>query len=172
VTRLSAITGSTLVVVTSAVAFAGAVSVAMWGHWHMDSGPDAADQTSPAVRVETLQRTASSALELVSARASLGAIGNFWIVEGEVKNVSSDTFDRVEAIATWFDPSGAALAVDSAVIDAVLLRPGATSGFRVLTPVRSDLAAFTINFRDLHGQTLTAFGDERHPLDPSEPSAK
>ncbi len=128
------------------------IAVALGAPW-MFSAPSTDPQTAASTHAPVLIPTPddhsplAGQLVLVSARAHEGEIGDFWFVEGEVRNVTKSVLDHVEAISSWFDDHGVLIATDSAVIDTFSLRPGQTSRFKTMTRSRPDLSTFQIGFR-------------------------
>jgi hypothetical protein len=56
-------------------------------------------------------------LTLISSRGYESEGGEYHIVEGQVRNVSSQPLKNVTAVATWFDKDGGFIKSDDALID-------------------------------------------------------
>jgi hypothetical protein len=154
-----------LIGVSGRVAGAGvvvvlALALALGGWWAL-SGRQPARQGALGIdshRTPAARRSdGNERLALLSARTYGGAIGDFRFVEGEVRNMTGDRFDHVEAVCTWFDERGRVVSVESSPVVEAPLLPGQTSAFKTMTKNRPDLTRFALLFRNVDGALLATF---------------
>ena len=77
------------------------------------------------------------------------------IVEGQVKNVSSQSIDNIEAIVEFYTKDGTFITSDSSVIEYRPLLPGQTSPFKVYATWNPAMGTAKINFKTLFGGLIS-----------------
>jgi len=98
------------------------------------------------------QPTAAGTAEPTAGELELLALtgyqsGDLYYVEGEVKNISDEPLEWVEAVVSVYDSQGSFLASGRAYIDAsTSLQPGQTSPFSVLLLYKPDMADPKVQF--------------------------
>ncbi|OGO06962.1 MAG: hypothetical protein A2Y73_09295 [Chloroflexi bacterium RBG_13_56_8] len=85
-------------------------------------------------------------LELVSKRGYQSATGDYFIVEGTVRNISDVSLASVEAVVTLYDDQFRFIASNRAFIAQDPLQSGATSTFQVILDYVPEIAHFGIEF--------------------------
>lgn len=99
-------------------------------------------------------------LALISANGYETEYGGYHIVEGQVKNVSSQPLQNVMAVGIWTDKDGGFIKSDDALIDYNPILPGQTSPFKTMSTGNPAMARYRVEFKTMFGGTL-AVDDQR-----------
>jgi len=99
-------------------------------------------------------------LALLSASGYETEGGGFFVVEGQVKNVSDEPLENVAVVATWFTQDDTFITSDDAIIDYNPILPGQTSPFKTMSRSNPAMSKYTLDFKELFGGTI-AFEDQR-----------
>jgi hypothetical protein len=76
---------------------------------------------------------------------------DYIIVEGQVKNISSETLKNVEAVVEYYDESDNFIKEDSALIEYNPILPNQTSAFKVMGTDNPLIKRYAVSFKDLTG---------------------
>lgn len=97
---------------------------------------------------------AAPRLALLSSRGYESESGGYWYVEGQVRNISAESLERVTAVSTWFTQDGQFITSDNALIDFDPILPGQASPFKTITRGNPSMAKYTLEFKQLLGGTI------------------
>ena len=97
---------------------------------------------------------ASPALELVSWTWGTSDSEDFVEAKGEVRNISGESLDRIEAVVTWKTSDGTLIKSESTLIEYQPILPGQTSPFHVLATRNPAMKKAGIDFKTLGGGTV------------------
>ena len=78
----------------------------------------------------------------------------FAIVEGEVKNVSSENLRNVEAVVGFYTAAGKFITSDSSLLDYNPILPGQTSPFKVMAGYNPKMHTAKLRFKKMWGGTI------------------
>lgn len=98
------------------------------------------------------------ALEIQSFKCTTDASIGFAYVEGEVKNISTDSLGNVEAVGTWYTNVGTFIVSDDALTDFNPILPGQTSPFKTYSTYNPEMRKCDLKFKDLLGGQIPASG--------------
>lgn len=76
------------------------------------------------------------------------------IVEGEVKNISSESLKNVEVVARFYSSSKQFITSDSALIEYNPIMPGQTSTFRAMKSYNPEMESASVDFKQLMGGAI------------------
>jgi len=76
---------------------------------------------------------------------------DYIIVEGQVKNISSEKLENVEAIVEYYDENNSFIKEDSALIKYNPILPDQTSTFKVMGTDNPEIDNYKVSFKDLTG---------------------
>lgn len=93
-------------------------------------------------------------LALLSSRGYESDGGNYHIVEGEVRNLSSKPMRQVTAVASWYDKSGMFITSDNALIEFDPLLPGQSSPFKTMSRTNPEMSRYAVEFKYLYGASI------------------
>jgi hypothetical protein len=102
---------------------------------------------------------AAPVLSLQSTRAYQDDSKSLWLVDGQIKNLSSEPLAHIEAVSTWLDRDGLIVATDRSLVDVDRMMPGQVAAFRLITRTRPGFSRFEVQFRSEAGMEL-AMTDE------------
>jgi hypothetical protein len=102
--------------------------------------------------------TPQYALEIESFKCTPDASVGFAYVEGEVKNISTDSLSDVEAVGTWYTSAGTFIVSDDALTDFNPILPGQTSPFKTYSTYNPEMRKCDLKFKDLFGGQIPASG--------------
>lgn len=85
---------------------------------------------------------------------------DYHIVEGQVKNISSESLRSVAAVTTWYDKAGGFITSDDAIIDYNPILPGQTSPFKTMSRTNPAMEKYSVEFKFLMGGAI-ATDDQR-----------
>jgi hypothetical protein len=94
----------------------------------------------------------SPKLELISS--SWHTEYDYAIYEGRVKNISSQSLENVEAVASFFDNQGVFITSSSAIIEYNPILPGQISNFKVMKTLNPEMKKASIEFKSLLGGSI------------------
>lgn len=86
----------------------------------------------------------------LSRRAELG----YAILEGQVKNISSQSLQNVTAVASFYDANGGFITTSDALIDYNPILPGQTSPFKVMKTENPAMNKANVEFKYLTGGSI------------------
>jgi hypothetical protein len=98
-------------------------------------------------------------LALVALRGSQSESGNYYYVEGQVKNISDRPLKSVQVVATWYDKDDKFITTDTAMIDYNPIMPGQTSPFKTITRGNPLMSRFSVDFKYIFGRTIPSRDD-------------
>jgi len=130
-----------------AAAVSGASMTVLTGGWPVRS-QDAPVFLPPATEAA---QTAVLVRSTTSARRH-----GFITVVGEVENTSRAPVRNLEAVVEFVGQDGGLLAVESALVEMPLIRPGERSAFSVVARDPSGVDGYRLRFRTLHGAVLSS----------------
>ena len=113
------------------------------------TSPNAAASVAPVVPAKP-----KADLVLLSSNGSPTAGGSFYVIEGQVKNVSGKSLENVEAVGTWYDKNRDFIKTDSALVDYNPILPGQISPFKTMTTGNPAMSRYSVEFKRLFGGTL------------------
>jgi hypothetical protein len=79
---------------------------------------------------------------------------NYIIIEGQVKNVSGEKLENVEAVVEFYDENDNFIKSDSALIEYDVLLPDQTSPFKVMTITNPEISRYKVSFKDFMGGVI------------------
>lgn len=130
----------------------GAIVVAIVGLAFLGSRLN--DAYTPTPATSTPPAFAGPDLEILASRGYQSS-SSYMSVEGQVKNVSGKSIDRLAAVTTWFTKDDQFLASDSALVEYQPLLHGQTSPFKTITRRNPEMGGFRVEFKVLGGGTVT-----------------
>ena len=78
----------------------------------------------------------------------------YHIVEGQVKNISTESLKSVTANATWYDKADGFITSDDALIEYNPILPGQTSPFKTMSRTNPAMSKYSVEFKFLMGGTI------------------
>ena len=108
--------------------------------------------TPTRVRATPTPRPPQHKLALVSMRGSPSY--GYFIVEGQVKNISGSSLDNVVAVVTVYDGNHRFITYDEALIDYTPILAGQTSPFSVYVDYNPAIEWYDVEFKYLLGGTI------------------
>jgi hypothetical protein len=90
------------------------------------------------------------------------------IVDGSVKNISSESMKNVEAVVTFTTKSGEHITSSSALIQYNPILPGQTSPFKVMQSWNPAMTSASMDFHELMGGSI-AWKQREHPKPKPKP---
>jgi hypothetical protein len=111
-----------------------------------------ATPTATRVRPTSTPRPPQYELALISMRGSSSY--GYFIVEGQVKNISGSSLDNVLAVVTVYDANKAFITYDEALIDYTPILAGQTSPFTVYVDYNPAIEWYEVEFKYLLGGTI------------------
>jgi hypothetical protein len=91
---------------------------------------------------------------LLSSRGYPSEGGGYHIIEGQVKNISSESLRNVAAKGTWFDKNDGFITSDDTLIDYNPILPGQTSSFKVMSRTNPAMSKYSVEFKYLLGGSI------------------
>ena len=76
---------------------------------------------------------------------------DYIVIEGQVKNISDEALENVEAVVEFFDKNDNFIKSDSALIEYNPILSEQTSPFKVITTDNPEIKRFLVSFKDLLG---------------------
>jgi hypothetical protein len=141
-------------------AWVGIVALSLIGLWALaklgpQTGLNRQAGTGTQRQVSEEETSASTPqLALISSRGYQTESGGYYIVEGQVQNISGNNLKDIEAVASWYAADGTFITSDSAIIEYNPLLPGQTSPFRTMSTANPAMAKYTVEFKSLFGPTI------------------
>jgi hypothetical protein len=114
----------------------------------------------PSAPSGSSETNSGAQLALLSSRGYQTEGGGYYIVEGEVRNISGERLADVEAVASWYASNGTFITSDSALIDYNPIMPGQTSPFKVMSTANPEMDKYSVGFKTVLGLPI-ATSDER-----------
>jgi hypothetical protein len=102
-------------------------------------------------------------LALLWSEARVNEAGDFWYIDGEIRNLTGQALNNVQVLSTWYDDQGKAVAAHTDMVDLKQLLPGETSAFRTMTSVQPSMMTYRLEFRSAVGRPLAARDDSKAP---------
>ena len=127
----------------------------------------AASVPSPTRRLSatSMPRPAQHRLALLAMRGHRSEGGNYFVVEGQVQNISSAPMESIVAVATVYDSSQSFITYDEALIDYTTLLPEQVSPFSVMVDYNPSIEYYEIAFASIGGEPV-AYRDNRPEATP------
>ena len=121
------------------------------------SGPSGSTSNSPAsAQVSTsTPAPAPDGPQLLLLDWNWHEESGFAIAEGQVKNVSSENLESVEAVVTYYTADKKFITTDSAIIEFNPILPGQTSAFKVMGTANPAMSSANVDFKKLMGGTIS-----------------
>lgn len=107
----------------------------------------------------TVSQTVQPKLAILSSRAYASEGGGYYIVEGQVQNISGESLRNIEAVANWSTRDGTFVTSDSAMVDYDPILPGQVSPFKTMSRANPEMAKYSVEFKSLMGGTV--YTDDR-----------
>jgi hypothetical protein len=98
--------------------------------------------------------TSTPQLALLSTRGYETEGGGYYVVEGQVQNVSTKSLDSIEAVSTWYAADGTLITSDSALIEYNPILPGQTSPFKTMSTANPKMSKYAVEFKAMFGSTI------------------
>jgi hypothetical protein len=98
----------------------------------------------------------SPSLALLSSHAHLNAAGDFWYIDGEIRNLTAQSLSNLQVVSVWYDQQGAAVAQSTDLVDLKKVMPGEISPFSSATRARPEMSTFRLQFKSEIGVPLLA----------------
>jgi hypothetical protein len=120
--------------------------------------PAAAATSSPgatSARPAPAPVEAPKHLALLASNGYESETGSFHYVEGQVKNLSSESLRNVMVVSTWYDKDGNFIKSNDALIDYNPILPGQTSPFKTITSSNPAMSRYSVTFKTLLGGSLS-----------------
>jgi hypothetical protein len=92
-------------------------------------------------------------LRLLRDHGTMGEYG-YNSVEGQVKNITSESLENVEAVVTWYTSGGEFISSDSALIEYNPLLPDQVSPFKVMARANPKMKRYGVEFKFLMGGSI------------------
>jgi hypothetical protein len=108
-----------------------------------------------AETVSTPVPEAISQLALISSKGYESDGGGYYIIEGQVRNISTQSLNNVTAVGIWSDKDGDFIKSDDAIIDYNPILPGQTSPFKTMSTGNPAMSRYRVEFKTLMGGTLS-----------------
>lgn len=124
------------------------------------AGPSASTVTAPPRPIAT-PPPPSDVVALLSARGYQSESGNYWYVEGELKNISAVSLKNVQVVAQWYTKDDTFVTSDSAVVEYNPILPGQTTPFKTITRGNPAMSKFTVTFKSIFGPELSTRDDRK-----------
>lgn len=115
------------------------------------SAPNSATNSSGTASSSASQQ---SETKLILLNWSWHEEHGYAIVEGEVKNISSENLRNVQAVATFYTADGKFITSDDALIEYNPIIPGQTSPFKTMATYNPAMDSAKITFKELMGGTI------------------
>jgi len=103
--------------------------------------PDEAPPAEPTYKLQLLSMNDERAYEYIT-------------ISGQVKNVSNESLDNVEAIVEFYTSDGTFVKSDEALIKYNPILPNQTSPFEVITTDNPAITKYSVSFKFLFGGTI------------------
>jgi hypothetical protein len=87
---------------------------------------------------------------------SLNSAGDYWTVEGSIRNITTGTLANLYVVSTWFDSQSEVVDSRIDLVDLKRMAPGEMSTFRSATPARPEVARLRLAFESDLGELLLA----------------
>jgi hypothetical protein len=98
-------------------------------------------------------------LALLSMQDELSPGGGYFVIEGEVKNISNTSLENVTAVVSVYDSDHKFITSDSALIEYTTLLPAQTSPFEVMVDYNPAIVSYKVEFKHLLGGTISTRDD-------------
>ena len=85
----------------------------------------------------------------------------YYIVEGQVTNLTDAPIRNVTAVSTWFTKDEQFITTDEALVDYNPLMPGQTSSFKTMSRENPQMSKFTVEFKQLMGGSIATRDDRK-----------
>jgi hypothetical protein len=125
------------------------VVVGLWVIGKFADGPT----SSPAVKNDTPHQTVVEP-QLALVAYSWSTESGYAILEGQVKNISSQSLQNVTAVASFYDANGGFITTSDALIDYNPILPGQTSPFKVMKTENPAMKKANVEFKYLMGGSI------------------
>jgi hypothetical protein len=86
----------------------------------------------------------------------LNPTGDYWTVEGSIRNLTAGTLTNLHVVFTWFDSRNEVVDSRIDLVDLKRIAPGEVSTFRSATPARPEIAKLRLAFESELGALLLA----------------
>lgn len=117
---------------------------------------------TPAATAELRQeREGGERLELLSSTGGLAGGGGYMVVEGEVKNISSESLRNVAVLVSWYTQDGTHVTSDDTLIEYNPILPGQTSPYKSMVSANPAAKTFKVSFKHLVGGAITTLDSRR-----------
>jgi hypothetical protein len=98
---------------------------------------------------QTVEEDTTPKLQLLSHDGDTES--DYIIVEGQIKNISTEKLENVEALVEFFDENDNFIKSDSALIEYDILLPDQTSPFKVMTITNPEIKIYRVSFKYFSG---------------------
>lgn len=109
-------------------------------------------QNTTQTQKENTETPPEDQLELLSFRCYEEY--GYFIIEGEVKNISSESLKSVEAVGTTYTETGEFVKSSEALIEYDPILPGQTSPFKVMMTTNPAITKCNVGFKEFWGTTI------------------
>lgn len=82
---------------------------------------------------------------------------DYAIAEGQVKNISGNKLEKIEALVTWYDSNGTMITSDSSLIEYNPIMPGQISPFKVMQRFNPLMKNATLEFKFMWGNQISTY---------------
>jgi hypothetical protein len=121
----------------------------------LNESPTAPSHPAPVSNaVRSDPHPSGAELALLSRRGYRTEGSDFMIVEGRVRNISSDPLRNVEAVANWYSSDGSFISSGDALVEYDPVLPGQTSPFKVMTRANPEMHRFSVEFKTFAGTKI------------------
>lgn len=110
--------------------------------------------SSSSAGTPSLPPTPTNKLALLSSRGYRSEGGGYFIVEGEVQNISDESLKSVAAQTTWYSKDGTMISSSDALVEFDPLMPGQKSPFKTMTRENPEMSKYTVSFKRLFGGAI------------------
>jgi hypothetical protein len=118
--------------------------------WH-NSDATSPSQSTTAARAPVPQ---TPPLELLASSAYVSDGGGFIIIEGMVRNATSETIRGISAVGEIYTKKDSFISADSAPIEYQPLLPGQRSPFKIMIRFNPAFELYRVGFKDVYGRQV------------------
>ena len=128
--------------------------LAAFGLWVISNLLPNDNSRRPASSSEVTKPSVPTGPQLELVRYAWQIEYGFAILEGQVRNISSEPLKNVAAVASFYDSNGGFITSSDTLIDYNPILPGQTSPFKVMATENPAMKKARVEFKELLGGTI------------------